>query len=90
MPFMFSLERVDGALDGFSVWVTDEPNENETLCHCGRLDGASPTGRCVSSGGRDEPGRVSLAAMETSEADTRDAARSRQWGRPSIHRSAGR
>ena len=26
-------------LDGFRVWVTDEPNENERRCHCGWLDG---------------------------------------------------
>jgi hypothetical protein len=26
-------------LDGFRVWVTDEPNENERRCYCGWLDG---------------------------------------------------
>ena len=26
-------------LDGFRVWITDEPNENEQRCYCGWLDG---------------------------------------------------
>lgn len=26
-------------LDGFRVWVTDEPNENERRCHSGWLGG---------------------------------------------------
>ncbi len=31
-------DRVVG-LDGFRVWVTDEPNENAKRCYCGWLDG---------------------------------------------------
>jgi hypothetical protein len=40
--------------NGFRVWVTDEPNENEKQCHCGWLNGREHFGTIgtVSSSGQ--------------------------------------
>jgi hypothetical protein len=83
-------EIARSALDGFRVWVTDEPNENETLCHSGRLEGREHYGTvCHRAGGMSRGGAPSQL-RKRQKPIPRGAARSRQWGRPSIHRSAGR